>query len=54
MVMHEECLEGNFRSIEILREANLNQAAQPHVAKVNDSMIFWKWSLNGAVLQLYS
>ncbi|XP_028752430.1 pre-rRNA-processing protein TSR2 homolog [Neltuma alba] len=29
MVLHEECLEGNFRSIEILREASLKQAARP-------------------------
>lgn len=37
MVMHEECLEGNFRSIEILKEANLKQAAHPRVAQiVND------------------
>ncbi|XP_061347707.1 uncharacterized protein LOC133293187 [Gastrolobium bilobum] len=37
MVMHQECLQGNFRSIEILREANLKQAAHPHVTQiVND------------------
>ncbi|XP_061373380.1 uncharacterized protein LOC133315735 [Gastrolobium bilobum] len=37
MVMHEECLQGNFRSIEILREANLKQAAHPQVTQiVND------------------
>ncbi|XP_028754696.1 pre-rRNA-processing protein TSR2 homolog [Neltuma alba] len=29
MILHEECLEGNFRSIEILREAHLKQAAHP-------------------------
>ncbi|KAF7805177.1 pre-rRNA-processing protein TSR2-like protein [Senna tora] len=34
MVMHEECLEANFRSIEILREADLKQAARPHVMQV--------------------
>ncbi|KAK4275495.1 hypothetical protein QN277_018566 [Acacia crassicarpa] len=27
MVLHEECLEGNFRYIGILREANLERAA---------------------------
>ncbi|KAK7293557.1 hypothetical protein RJT34_16425 [Clitoria ternatea] len=31
MVMHEECLEGNFKSVEILREANLIEAAHPHI-----------------------
>ncbi|XP_057439062.1 uncharacterized protein LOC130730928 [Lotus japonicus] len=37
MGMHEECLESNFRSIEILKEANLKQAAHPRVAQiVND------------------
>ncbi|XP_027357694.1 pre-rRNA-processing protein TSR2 homolog [Abrus precatorius] len=37
MVMHEECLEGNFKSVEILREANLKQAADPRVMQiVND------------------
>ncbi|XP_054809673.1 uncharacterized protein LOC129311403 [Prosopis cineraria] len=34
MILHEECLEGNFRSIEILREANLKQAARPHAIQV--------------------
>ncbi|KAJ7978067.1 Pre-rRNA-processing protein TSR2 like [Quillaja saponaria] len=34
MIMHEECLEGNFRSIEVLREANSKQPARPHVARV--------------------
>ncbi|KAI9086978.1 hypothetical protein K1719_031139 [Acacia pycnantha] len=34
MILHEECLEGNFRSIEILREAVLNQAAHPHAIQV--------------------
>jgi len=34
MVMHEECLEGNFRSIEILKEANLKQPAHPRVAQI--------------------
>ncbi|KAK7258749.1 hypothetical protein RIF29_24334 [Crotalaria pallida] len=37
MVMHEECLKGNFSTIEHLREANRRQAANPHVAQiVND------------------
>ncbi|XP_027357693.1 pre-rRNA-processing protein TSR2 homolog [Abrus precatorius] len=37
MVMHEECLEGNFKSIETLREANLKQAAHPRAIQiVND------------------
>ncbi|KAF1869611.1 hypothetical protein Lal_00017186 [Lupinus albus] len=34
MVMHEEFLDGNFRSLSTLREANLKQAAHPHVAQV--------------------
>lgn len=34
MTMHEECLEGNFRSIEILKEADLNQPVHPHVTQV--------------------
>ncbi|KAK7261473.1 hypothetical protein RIF29_27786 [Crotalaria pallida] len=33
MVMHEECLKGNFSTIEHLREANRRQAANPHVAQ---------------------
>ncbi|KAF7817851.1 pre-rRNA-processing protein TSR2-like protein [Senna tora] len=34
MLMHEECLEGNFKSIEILREAGLKQVAGSHVTQV--------------------
>ncbi|KAK4253492.1 hypothetical protein QN277_010156 [Acacia crassicarpa] len=34
MILHEECLEGNFRSIEILREAVLKQAACAHAIQV--------------------
>ncbi|KAI9115607.1 hypothetical protein K1719_013276 [Acacia pycnantha] len=30
MILHEECLEGNFRSIGILTEAGLERAARPH------------------------
>ncbi|XP_057434869.1 uncharacterized protein LOC130727683 [Lotus japonicus] len=37
MAMHDECVEGNFRSIDILREANIKQAARPRLAQiVND------------------
>ncbi|OIW16893.1 hypothetical protein TanjilG_01758 [Lupinus angustifolius] len=37
LVIHEEFLDGNFRSISTLREANLKQAAQPRVTQiVND------------------
>ncbi|RDX78524.1 Pre-rRNA-processing protein TSR2-like protein [Mucuna pruriens] len=37
MVMHEEFLEGNFSSFENLKNANLEQAARPHVTQiVND------------------
>ncbi|XP_028783970.1 pre-rRNA-processing protein TSR2 homolog [Neltuma alba] len=35
MILHEECLEGNFRSIEILREAHLKQAAHPRAMQVH-------------------
>ncbi|KAJ1424450.1 Pre-rRNA-processing protein TSR2 [Sesbania bispinosa] len=41
MVMHEECLEGNFRSVDILREANLNQAAHPRVTQFSSSCMAW-------------
>ncbi|XP_057733958.1 pre-rRNA-processing protein TSR2-like [Arachis stenosperma] len=41
MVMHEECLEGNFVTIERYRQAIVNQAAHPRaVPQVNDSIIF--------------
>ena len=34
MVMHEECLEGKFHSIERLREANQQKAAVHQVRQV--------------------
>ncbi|KAK4261515.1 hypothetical protein QN277_004502 [Acacia crassicarpa] len=37
MILHEECLEGNFRSLETLREANLKQAACPHAIQVQNN-----------------
>ncbi|XP_057732487.1 uncharacterized protein LOC130947799 [Arachis stenosperma] len=38
MVMHEECLEGNFVTIECYRQAIVNQAAHPRaVPQVNDN-----------------
>lgn len=35
MFMHEDCLEGNFSSVERLREASRNPAAYSGVQKVN-------------------
>lgn len=41
MVMHEECLEGNFVTIERYRQAIVNQAAHPRaVPQVNDSIMY--------------
>ncbi|CAB4281851.1 unnamed protein product [Prunus armeniaca] len=34
MIMHEECLDCNFKSIESLREANHRRVAVPHVREV--------------------
>ncbi|GAU51746.1 hypothetical protein TSUD_137410 [Trifolium subterraneum] len=34
MIMHEECLSGNFGSVERLREASHNPAAYPHAEQV--------------------
>ncbi|XP_057962512.1 pre-rRNA-processing protein TSR2-like isoform X1 [Malania oleifera] len=36
MVMHEECLEGNYKSIEKLREANSRGGVVSHVKQVVD------------------
>ncbi|KAI4350033.1 hypothetical protein L6164_010561 [Bauhinia variegata] len=36
MIMHEECLEGDFRSVETLRQAALMQTAPSHVPKIVD------------------
>lgn len=44
MAMHDECVEGNFRSIDILREANIKQAARPRLAQVNYCRIHAKWN----------
>lgn len=35
MIMHEECLDCNFKSIESLREANHRRVAVPHVREVS-------------------
>ncbi|GAU22254.1 hypothetical protein TSUD_227900 [Trifolium subterraneum] len=35
MIMHEECLSGNFVSVERLIEASHNPAAYPHAEQVN-------------------
>ena len=43
MIMHEECLEGNFRSIDLLREAAINRAAHPDVTQVYYSEIGLEW-----------
>lgn len=43
MVLHEECLEGNFRSVEILKEANLRQAAQPRATQVDFGKILLEY-----------
>ncbi|KAK9941183.1 hypothetical protein M0R45_017802 [Rubus argutus] len=34
MIMHEECLDCNFKSIESLREANSRRGPTPHVRQV--------------------
>ena len=34
IVMHEECLDGNFSSIEKLRQSPLPQVARSHVSQV--------------------
>ncbi|KAI5326576.1 PREDICTED: pre-rRNA-processing TSR2 [Prunus dulcis] len=36
MFMNEECLNGDFKSVESLREANNRRVALPHVKQVND------------------
>jgi pre-rRNA-processing protein TSR2 len=35
MIMHEECLEGNYQSIQILREANPPAVVVPHIQGMN-------------------
>ncbi|KAM5546454.1 hypothetical protein ABKV19_002453 [Rosa sericea] len=35
MIMHEECLDCNFKSIESLREANSRRVPTPHVKQVS-------------------
>lgn len=39
MLMHEECLEGNFSSIQRLRETNAPRIALPNVGQV----MFYDW-----------
>ena len=34
MIMHEECLDGNFKSVEDLREASRRKVSVPHVKQV--------------------
>ncbi|PRQ49785.1 hypothetical protein RchiOBHm_Chr2g0125761 [Rosa chinensis] len=36
MIMHEECSDCNFKSIESLREANSRRVPTPHVKQVVD------------------
>lgn len=36
MIMHEECMDGNFTSIEALRESNHRRVPVSHVRQVND------------------
>lgn len=46
MVMHEECLDGNFSSIGSLRETSRNRVALPHVRQVksvHDSNLLFLW-----------
>ncbi|KAH7864926.1 hypothetical protein Vadar_000043 [Vaccinium darrowii] len=35
MIMHEECLEGNYQSVQILREANPPAVVVPHIQGMN-------------------
>ncbi|PON32207.1 Pre-rRNA-processing protein TSR [Parasponia andersonii] len=37
MLMHEECLDGNFKSVEVLREASNRRVAVRHVKQVNEN-----------------
>lgn len=45
MIMHEECLDGNFSSVERLKEASRNPVAYAHVEKVNYSTMHMEWKL---------
>jgi hypothetical protein len=44
MIMHEECLSGNFGSVERLREASRNPTAYPRAEQVNFSTMHLEWT----------